>query len=79
MTAAEEHPPQPSPTGSTTVFIRALALAVDEAATGDLAMVRKLLDQDTPAADRSAVRMLAVWLISHPEAAASIRSRLRAR
>lgn len=78
MTAAEEAPHQASPGGSTTVFIRALALTIDEAASGNLTTVRDLLAQGTPEADRSAVRMLAVWLISHPEAATAIRSRLRA-
>ena len=78
MTGAEDTPPPKSPVGSSTAFIRALALEIDDAATGNLTTVRELLAQGTPAADRSAVRMLAVWLISHPEAAEAIRSRLRA-
>lgn len=71
--------PQPSPAGSSTELLRALTLAVDDATVGSLASARSLLVQGTPDADRSAMRMIAVWLMSHPEAAASIRSRLRAR
>lgn len=68
-----------SPAGSSTALLRALALAIDEATTCSLASARGLLAHGTPEADRSAVRMIAVWLMSHPEAAATLRARLRAR
>ena len=78
MMAADDAQAQTSPAGSSTRFIRALAREIDEAASGNLATAREMLALGTEEGDRSAVRMIAVWLISHPEAAAAIRLRLQA-
>lgn len=74
-----DEPSQESAVGSSTALIRALTTALDSATTGSLANARELLSQGTPDADRSALRMIAVWLVSHPEAAATLRTRLQAR
>ncbi len=66
-----------APVGSSTVMLRALVREVEVTASGSCAQVRSLLEQDTPESDRAALRLLAVWLISNPEAAAALRSRLR--
>lgn len=77
MMAADDTPSQAPPGGSSTRFIRALARELDEATSGNLASARDQLALGTAEGDRSAVRMMAVWLISHPEAAAQIRARMR--